>query len=269
MKIATLQYKFGILGDFSAFNKKVSSILERCAQENVDLVLFPEYAGLEAGDSAAYAEVFQKLSEKYGVIICSGTNVVKTPEGSFNRAYLFSPSRKMGYQDKCNLTPDEVEEGILQKGNEVKIFATSLGKIGICVCYDSEFPLFAAQMAQEGVGLLLVPSFTTSLEGFYRVFVSCRARALENQFFVVQSSMLGLVDKEMTYGAASICTPIDQGFPEDGVLKMGRLGEEELVIGDVDLCQLEKVRSKGQTRNFMDSKRWKSAKIPQALLDLR
>lgn len=269
LKIGTLQYSFGFLGNFSAFEKKIGQIVQSCAKKSVQLLLFPEYLGLEANDSPAFVELFKKLSAQYGIWICSGTDVVQTEKGTFNRAYLFSPSGKVGYQDKCNLTPDEVEEGILRPGSELKIFETPWGKVGICVCYDCEFPLLAAQMADVGVELLLVPSYTTSLEGFYRVLVGCQARALENQFFVAQSCMLGQVGPEMTYGAASLCTPIDAGFPQEGLLQMGQLGQEELVVGMIDFHLLKAVRTKGQTHNFIDGKRWKYAPIPHTLLDLR
>jgi predicted amidohydrolase len=120
-----------------------------------------------------------------GVYICSGTQAVPTEKGAFNRSYFFSPNHVFSYQDKCILTPYEIDEGILSAGDTLTLFETKFGKIGICICYDVEFPKFAEMLVNKGAQLILVPSYTSTVHGFYRVFTSCRARALEHQCYVV------------------------------------------------------------------------------------
>jgi predicted amidohydrolase len=265
MKIASLQYQYDFPKDFDAYGKKITQIVSHHAHEGVDLLVFPEYAGLEMLSFVAieklqdylplYTALFQELSNLHQIFICSGSQVVVTPQGTFNRSFLFSPNRAIGYQDKCMITPSETEEGIVAGSNRLCLFETPFGKIGICICYDIEFPPLAKRLIDAGARLLLVPSYTASVHGFYRVFLSCRARALENQCYIVQSALIGQTDIEMSYGASAICSPIDEGFPEDGLLAMGKRDQIESVQFDLDFQKLDRVRSSGQTHNFMDAKK--------------
>lgn len=275
MKIAALQYSYSFPKNFQAYEKKITALVAQMAKSSVDLLLFPEYAGYEMAsianwekDMPAYLELFQQLSHDHQMYICSGTHVVRTEKGAFNRAYFFSPNH-FGYQDKCILTPAEIEEGILSSGNTVTLFETKFGKIGICICYDVEFPRIVEILVDKGAQLILVPSYTSSIHGFYRVFTSCRARALEHQCYVVQSALVGQTDVEMAYGAAAVCSPIDEGFPEDGILALGTRDQEEAVMADLDFARLEKARLAGQTRNYQDAQKLRTKSLPCALFDLR
>jgi predicted amidohydrolase len=269
MKIATLQYSYDFPKSFGAYEKKIKTLVGQVAASGGELLLFPEYAGFEIENGPSYLELFQNLSHKYQIYICSGTQIVATEKGTFNRSYFFSPNGTFSHQDKCMLTPYEVEEGILSSGDTLTLFETKFGKVGICICYDVEFPKIAEMLIEKGAQLLLVPSYTSSLHGFYRVFVGCRARALEHQCYVVQSALVGQTDVEMAFGRSTVCTPIDDGFPEDGVLAIGALNQVEIVFATLDFAKLEKVRSKGQTRNYVDSQKLKQKHLHFRSFDLR
>lgn len=249
------------------------------AKQGVNLVLFPECAGNEIISFApfktfpewlpSYITLFQSLSYHYQIYLCAGTQLVQTDRGVFNRSYFFSPYQKYSYQDKCILTPYEVTEEVLSQGNTQRLFETKWGKLGICVCYDIEFPHLVKHLIDKGATLILVPSYTSTMHGFYRVFNSCRARALENQCFVIQSTLVGKTDVEIAYGSAAICSPIDSGFPEDGLLALGTQNQIEEVIADLDFQQLEYVRAHGQTLNFKDAQQLDKANFLFELLDMR
>lgn len=263
MKVTSLQYSYSFPESFDAYQKKIIEIVRQQADQGTELLLFPEYAGLEMLSFTSldriqeylpsYLELFQDLSHQYKMYICAGSHFFTEDKVTFNRSFLFSPTQKVSHQDKCILTPYEIDEGLLSKSNTLRVFETAFGKIGICVCYDIEFPSLVRQLTQSGAELILVPSYTSTIHGYYRVFLSCRARALENQCFVVQSAMVGQTDIELTYGAAAICGPIDNTFPMDGLLAMGKCDEVEAVSADLDFSQLKTARSSGQTRNFHDS----------------
>jgi predicted amidohydrolase len=263
MKVASLQYQYSFPMNFTKYQEKITHLVAHEATQGVNLLLFPEYAGLEMLSFVSmenlpdylprYLELFQNLSYKYQIWICAGTQCVKTDRGVFNRCYLFAPNQKMSYQDKCLLTPYEVKEAILTGGEDLKLFNTEFGKLAIAICYDVEFPALVNRLVNAGAKLILVPSYTSSVHGFYRVFLSCRARALENQCYVVQSAIVGQTDVEMAYGAAAICGPVDNDFPEDGVLALGSRDKALSVHATLDFHKLEKVRHSGQTRNLTDS----------------
>lgn len=277
MKVASLQYRYDFPPHFDAYRKKIADLVAHHAQEGVELLLFPEYAALEMlaftsieelqEDSARYVDLYTELSVKHGMFICAGTHLIKTREGVFNRSLLFAPSGKVMHQDKCVLTPTEIGE--CDRGREQSVFETKWGKIAICVCYDVEFPSLVKKVVDAGAHLILVPSYTSSVHGFYRVFTSCRARALENQCYVVQSAIVGQTDVEMAYGAAAICSPIDAGFPEDGVLALGTRDRVESVCATLDFNRLQEVRTQGQTRNYQDGKLLDPHRISLHSFDLR
>jgi predicted amidohydrolase len=261
IKVASLQYQFDFPKNFDVYREKISRLVDEHAEQGVQILLFPECAGLEMLSFTsieklqdylpAYLDLFQELSRRHCMLICCGSQIVE----GFNRSYLFSPSKKMAYQDKCVRTPFETGEGMVAEGTTVQLFDTELGKMGICICYDSEFPPLAKKLVDAGAQVILVPSYTISVHGFNRVFLSCRARALENQCYVIQSVVVGQTDAEMTYGAAAICGPVDEGFPEDGLIALGTRDQPGSVIAELDLKKLEKVRASGQTRNYQDAQR--------------
>ncbi len=277
MKVASLQYRYDFPQSFEAYRDKIAQIVKE--QEGAELLLFPEYAGLEMLSFApaekvydyhtAYVELFMELSHRHQMLICSGSHLVKVGEKTFNRSYLFSPSQKMSYQDKCVLTPGEIEEGFMAQGDHLRVFETAWGKVAICICYDVEFPLFAEHCVKAGAQLLLVPSYTSSMHGFYRVWTGCRARALENQCYVVQSALVGQTDVEIAYGAAGVCSPIDEPFPEDGIIELGEKNSVGCVSATLDFARLDTVRKKGQTRNYTDGERLKERTLSVHSFDLR
>lgn len=279
MKVASLQYSYDFPKDFDGYQQKISKLIEGLADQKVNFVLFPEYAGLEMlsftemkslpNALSAYMNLFQELSQKHRLYICSGSQVAKTTDGTFNRSFLFAPSGKVAHQDKCILIPEEVKEELFEPGKKIGLFETEFGKVGICVCYDVEFPSLVKKLVNAGANIIFVPAYTSTVHGYYRVFLSCRARALENQCFVVQSSLVGLTDVEMAYGASAICCPIDGDFPEDGLLALGKRDQTEVVISELDLKRLEKVRTHGTTRNFTDGKKLEERSIPLESTDLR
>lgn len=279
MKIASLQYQYDFPKSFESYRQKVTQLVEGLSENGVELVLFPEYAGFEIASFSsletlnewipAYLDLFQHLSLKHKMFICTGTQLVKTVNGTFNRSYFFSPNQKIGFQDKCVPTPFEREEGILTRGDVIRLFETPFGKVGICICYDIEFPPIVLKLIVAGAKLILVPSYTSTVHGYFRVNTSCRARALENQCFVVQSAMVGKTDIEMACGSAAICSPIDSGFPEDGLLAQGPRDIPYALIAELDFELLDKVRTKGQTRNFQDTLELASKKIFCESFDLQ
>jgi len=101
-----------------------------------------------------------------------------------------------------------------------------------------------------------VPSCTDTEAGFHRVRIGCQARALENQCYVVQSPTFGKAAwseaVDVNTGRASIYTPVDYGFPDNGILVEGSTDSAEWVYADLDLAEIERVRVEGQVFNFRD-----------------
>ena len=189
--------------------------------------------------------------------ICAGSFPVRVENGTFhNRSYIIHPDGRIEFQEKVQMTRFENEQWLIEGGNDVRVFDTELGRIGVAICYDSEFPLIARRMVENGANVILVPSCTDTLAGYWRVRIGCQARALENQCYVVHSSTVGDAPwspaVDVNVGAAGVYTPVDRGFPDDGVLVSGTINAAEWVFADVDPTAIAHVRRTGQVFNYRD-----------------
>jgi predicted amidohydrolase len=277
VKLAIAQYDISFLADWQDYQSKVERWVDDAVRQGARLMLFPEYASMELA-SLFGKEVYSSLSEqlaamqsvlddylglfkalalRHGCYIQSGSFPVENGRGGYcNRAYLFFPDGRVDYQDKLIMTRFENEQWLVSAGERLKTFTTEFGTIGINICYDSEFPMLARQQVEQGANLILVPSCTDTLAGFHRVKIGCQARALENQCYVAQACLVGEAPwseaVDVNVGAAGIYTPVDRGFPDNGILTAGDLNAVGWVIGEVDLNSCEDVRNQGQVFNYRD-----------------
>jgi len=277
VNIATAQYNISFLQNWENYQYKIKSWVAQAILQDAKILVFPEYASMELAslfDEEVYSSLakqlealqtlhqdylalFAHLAKKHQCYIQSGSFPVLLESGAYhNRAYLFMPDGTFDYQDKLMMTRFENEQWIIQSGDKIKIFTTEYGKIGINICYDSEFPLIARKQVEAGCVLILVPSCTDTVAGFNRVKIGCQARALENQCYVVQSSLVGDAPwseaVDINVGAAAIYTPVDRGFPDNGIAAMGSFNAVQWVIAEVCLDDIETVRQQGQVFNNRD-----------------
>ena len=240
MKIATTRYPLEIHESIDKAYRKIEEYYLKV--KGTDIVIFPEYAGLEWAWSQgksfqenveyfqncnlkAYQEALVELASAYQMIIIGGSVPVYDAQ-YYNRCYIAQPSGKLSFQDKIHLTPSEKALGWLKGANVLKVFNTDFGSFSVCICYDSEFPELTSQEVFGEADVLFIPSYIDSNHGAYRIQVSARARAMENQCFTVTATCFGKVacdefDGEAT-GNAGVFAPIDKGFPEDGIIKNSR-----------------------------------------------
>jgi len=277
VKIASAQYDIGFMGNWQTYRLKIERWVNEAVAQDARILLFPEYASMELASLFTtdiysslskqlaemqtvlddYIDLYRTLAVTNGCYIQSGTFPVRMPTGDYrNRAYLFMPNGHFDYQDKLMMTRFENEQWLIHKGDELKCFDTEFGRCAINICYDSEFPMLARKQVEAGANLILVPSCTDTMAGYHRVKIGCQARALENQCYVVQSPTVGhapwseAVDVNM--GAAAIYTPVDRGFPDNGILAIGELNAVQWVFAEISLDDCEQVRAEGQVFNFRD-----------------
>lgn len=277
VKIATAQYDISFLDSWQAYQIKIERWVVDAAAQDARILLFPEYFSMELASlfgrevysslskqleamqslHDGFIVLFKSLAQKYQCIIQSGTFPVRIESGIYrNRGYLFMPDGQFDYQDKLMMTRFENEQWLIKGGKELKCFETEYGRIAINICYDCEFPLLARVQAEAGCVLILVPSCTDTIAGYHRVKIGCQARALENQCYVVQASLVGDAEwseaVDVNVGAAAIFTPVDRGFPDNGILSVGTFNAVQWVIGDISTNGCETVRGHGQVFNYRD-----------------
>jgi predicted amidohydrolase len=155
------------------------------------------------------------------------------------------------------MTRFESEEwGIAPGESGAHVIDSALGTLGVAICYDSEFPLLVRRQVEAGADLVLVPSCTETLAGYHRVAIGSRARALENQCYVVQAPTVGQAPWshaiDDNHGAAGIYGPVDSSLKSDGVLAQGEIDAPGWVVAELDFDALARVRADGQVRNYSD-----------------
>ena len=278
MKVAAAAYPLDWFETWADYETKIDAWVSEAAGQGAQLLVFPEYGAMElaslggkdvardlegalrevdrhkAGSDAMHA----RLAAQYGVHILAGSGPVydrpHAGDRPVNRASLFGPDGLIGHQDKVMMTRFEREDWDVVAGQGLNVYETALGRIGILICYDSEFPLLGRAMAEAGAEILLVPSATEALAGFTRVRVGAMARALENQMIAIHAPVVGeapwCAGMEENTGRASIYGPPDRGFPATGIFAEGALGAPGWVYAEVTLDAVAEVRADGGVLNY-------------------
>lgn len=271
INVATAAYPIDPLVSWQAYEEKIERWVAEAAGHGSDLLVFPEYAAMElamlagpevAADLEASLHAVServpaadalhaRLAVSYGVHICAGSAPVFDPEvcdRPVNRARFFTPSGAVGVQDKQIMTRYERDPMRIAPGGPLKLFDTALGKIGILICYDAEFPLLGRVLNEAD--FILAPSCTEALSGYWRVRIGAMARALEQQCVTVMSSLVGPAEwnevADMNTGAGGVFGPPDVGFPDAGVLAEGELNMPGWVFAQIDTVSIANVRSEGR-----------------------
>lgn len=243
------------------------------AAAGAEILVFPEYgamglAGLVPGaerdpDLAVSAvsermpatwDHLSELARAHGVHVLAPSGPCGARGSAANRAVMLSPGGGRAVQDKRILTPYERDEwGLGPSGAPLALIETELGRVGVLICYDSEFPLLARVLVEAGARAILVPSCTEGPRGRERVRIAARARALEGQCAVALAMTTDDPEEPgwcevvgATTGRAGVYAPPDKGFPEDGVLAEGEVDVPGWVVAEADLAALGALRSGGE-----------------------
>ena len=275
MRLALLQHQVtrhdGFAAWASAFDARIAEAA--AAGAGAELLVLPEYATLDAIEAPAPSladelnqacalhdriiGAMRAAAMRHGVWLLGGSLPVRRADGTrVNHAPLLAPDGRIGFQDKRIMTRFEAELWDLQPGAPPGVFDTPWGRIGVCICYDCEFPPLARAQVAAGAWLLLVPTCTDTLAGFNRVRLSARARALENQCFTAIATTVGdapfLAALDANHGYAAVFGPVDRGFPDDGVLARGAMDMPGWLYADLTPDRLDAVRQDGGVLNHRD-----------------
>ena len=272
--LAACQYHIDLLETWDAYAEHLSTLCQQAAEQGAQLLLLPEYAGLVLSGQLPAAErsdlhasiagiqplvprwlaLCEQIARDCNVYLQPGSMPVLDDDGQYrNRAWLFGPEGCLGSQDKLMMTRFELEQWNIAAGTELTLFDTELGKLGILICYDNEFPMLARTLAEQGADLILAPSCTDTVAGFYRVRIGAQARALENQIAVLQSPTVGMADwspaLDENNGRAALYVPSDYGMPPSGIVaESAELcpDSSQWLICKLDLDEVRRLRDHGQ-----------------------
>ncbi|MBT8342806.1 MAG: GNAT family N-acetyltransferase, partial [Desulfatitalea sp.] len=200
-RIGVVQWQMRPFGDISDFLHQAEFFVDALTGYNSDLILFPELFNaplLKNYDQANPAEAMRALAQyteeiraafvnmaiSYNTNIIAGSMPMVDERGFFNVSFLCRRDGTWDAQYKLHITPDEAQYWGFDGGDAIRIFDTDIGRIGILICYDVEFPELARHLADKGMTLLFVPFWTDTKNAYLRIRRCAQARAIENECYV-------------------------------------------------------------------------------------
>jgi len=227
--------------------RTVQQMTAEASRRGSDLVVFPELwsTGYDLENAANYATrtdagLFAQvaaLAQKHQIAIL-GSCLSLLAEGQFgNTAVYFDKyGRSLGEYSKLHLFRLMQEEQFLTAGETPTLVETEWGKAGLTICYDLRFPELFRQYALAGAQMVFVPAeWPHPRLAHWRTLL--RARAIENQMFVVACNRVGRSKETDFFGHSCILDPWGEIVLE--------LGEGEMLgTAVIDIAQVEQVRAK-------------------------
>ena len=124
-----------------------------------------------------------------------------------------------------------LEDRFLAAGNRNLVVETSIGKLGIAICYDLRFPELFRKLALEGAEIICLPAeWPKPRQEHWNTLL--RARAIENQLFVVAANCCGVQGKLDFFGHSQLISPLGN--------LLAFAGEEETeLIAEFDFAEME------------------------------
>lgn len=247
-------------GEKDATVEKMLRFLDIAGQRGTDLCVLPElWTGLGFSDDTIYRDIAEPipgpvtdlLAEKaraYGMYI-AGSMYEDAGEGVYYNALpLIGPDgsilgsyRKTHLFDAPNridIPPGIMESKKVRAGGALEVYGTNLARMGLSVCSDLRFPEIYREMALKGAEVLICASaFLSPRYDHWEFFL--RARATENQCFVVASGQFGIEPKTGLgfVGRSMIVDPW-------GVIVATAPDDEGVVTAHLDLDLIETVRNR-------------------------
>lgn len=191
--------------------KKVQKMAELIHPREGDWVIFPEMwpsgfllhdvlrQKVENAFCYAWLKQYARLHRCYMV----GSMVEMSRQKTHNSAYLLGPTGKLlARYRKIHLFRLGEEHRKFKPGTEVVLKRVSPGKVGLAICYDLRFPELFRSLSKQGAKWIVIPSAWPKerMDHFHSLL---KARAIENQCFVVGANKVGYHDSGILYGGGS------------------------------------------------------------------
>ena len=224
LKVAAIQFKI-TLGEIDQNLKKVEMALDRVAKQGVRLAVLPEMwsAGYDykrlvkhAAETPRVIEAICKRSAQHRMVV-----VGSLPEAAggkiYNTAYVVDCGEVLDSYRKLHMFSTMGEDRFLAPGDQTLVIPTSVGRLGIAVCYDLRFPELFRKMALEGAEIICLPAeWPKPRQEHWRTLL--RARAIENQLFIVATNCCGIQGTLDFFGMSLLLSARGEVLVEGGAV---------------------------------------------------
>lgn len=243
--------------------KNLAAITEQiqiAAQQGANIVALPEvfacydsqqYLVLGKQEMTPQGRLRSQMSawaKNNGVYLIGGTIPVLQPEESkvYPRCYFYSDQgEELGFYDKIHLFDVDIDDAqgryresdMFLSGDEIKVFPTPYGNVGLTVCYDLRFPYLYDRLRKAGADIISVVAAFTATTGKAHWQALLQARAIEQQCYILASNQWGQHDeKRQTFGHSMVISPWGE------VLSQLPTGQG-IASAEIDLAEVKRIRS--------------------------
>ena len=236
--------------------KTAAGLVAQAVAQGAQLVALPEYfpiMGLSDADKFAVREVdgqgaiqdfLAATARKHGIWLVGGSLPLVAAEAGkvLNSCLVFDPrGERVARYDKIHLFGFQKgaerynESATIEAGSQPVVFDAPFGRVGVSICYDIRFP--ELYRAQGAVDLQIIPAAFTETTGRAHLEILLRARAIENQCYVLAVAQGGKHENgRETHGNSMLIDPW-------GII-LDRLPKGPgVVVGDVDHARIADVRA--------------------------
>jgi predicted amidohydrolase len=238
--------------DKQANIRNACECIARAASEGAELIslaeifYYPyELKGIKriADTDTRTLDTLRDCAARCGIYVCTGSIAIRNKQGFGNTSFLVSPSGDVLLEySKTHLFDVDLENMRFEEslfitpGKNVSVAHTDIGTIGICICYDIRFPELVRKLTLSGAEIIIVPAAFNTVTGPAHWNVVFRARAIENQVYVLAASQARIKNAPYeAYGYSMIVDPWGTVCAQAGE-------DEEIIYAQLDSRRMEQVR---------------------------
>lgn len=249
MIVKTFQFKV-IDGDVQENIKTVKNFFHDTDLSETDTVVLPEMwtSGYDLENINDYASkylepiksVISELALDNAVNVVAGSipNTIGDT-GVYNTAFVVNNQGRLVHEySKMHLVPMLNEPEYLASGNKpVEIFKINNEKCGLVICYDLRFPEIFRDLSLSGAKIIFVVA-EWPIERTEHWVTLLKARAIENQCYIVASNTVGSQSNGTTFAGRSMTIN-----PFGEILADANTNNNEIITADLDLDYIEQIRT--------------------------
>ena len=207
---------------------KALYLLDEAYEKGAQLVVLPEMwltdfvlkdPHIHLSWTAKALENLLATARERNMIIVAGSMMEEEKGKVYNTSFVVTPQGIAGKYRKVHLFEPMGELRVFSPGTRGLVVDTPLGKLGVIICYDLRFPEFIRPMPFQGVEILCVPA-QWPIQRVLHWEILLKARAVENQFFVLGCNRWGRAGPYTFPGRSLILDPLGEvlaSVPREGV----------------------------------------------------
>lgn len=238
--------------DIAANLTQAEGLIRKAARRRAQLVALPEnalYIGpdrrrvftLRSPEVLALRQLAHEL--RLWLLVGSIPEAIPASSHHYNSSLLFDPQGRLAaryrkiHRFRCRLPQGRWVRETSRAGTRAVVASTPWAKLGLTICYDLRIPELFGALAQRGAQMIGVPSNFTAFTGQSHWHVLLRARAIENQAYVMAPAQCGRKYQTPSYGHALIVDPWGQ------ILAEARTPQPTILVHTLDLTRLAQYRA--------------------------